>query len=795
MTLLAPLFLLGLLGIAIPVFVHRLHEQRAVVKPFPSSLLLEETRQTTTRHRRIRYRWLLAARILALAVLSLLFAEPLLKLADELLDERAEVHLYIIDDSFSMRHGERWQQALTAADSAIVSVSDGSSRIFVTRASAFNVAGAIGNSLNTQVNGNPSTDAGSNRDRHVNAKAELDRLRGSAPTNYSLKFSDVMDRAERFAKDVETPVHIHIFSDMQRSAAGGGTNKLYRESLESVTLHSVGERADHNIAIEARVIWLDETNARVDAQVLLGVADHSNGDDQSGQQALGSAERLDNTPVGHRVELVVLTEDETVLARDSVVLQPGNQAQVQLQLPGMDEIVRARQLDIADDGPVIDLIVEVRGEIVLSDQLADDNQVKLGLPQNLPARIGILPLDPENQQRDIAYLQSAFRQMHNHQVVELDSRTNAIEEDVALLFVLQRSGEVSLPSPAVDFFRRGGPVVQVLAGGSEPPVYLGGINTNAVNDAVTEENSLTAFTGVDRVVTVDPVHPLALQRSIWTSVTINRPLWRSEDLKGIADAVSTLLSGESSGTDPGNDNSSEENVFSQVADVLVATESGMPVILQPTVGAGASVKQRNSLNGKVDVVPLLVLMAPLDGISSNLPVHPVFLPFMQSLSSHMLQSGRYPKRLYTGDTLVLNSNTQLLSPELKPVYELASVGSARTHLFDSTGTYTILEPKGSHLIQVGIDPAESDIEMLSTQNVIAWQQQYTTDSTEAAGDSETAQSGDNVVQADSVSKTGTNDTVRSIALWQWLLPLLVVLLLIESLLANRAFTGFRTGSA
>lgn len=776
--MLAPLFLLGLLGIGLPVFIHRLHERRAEVQPFPSSRLLEETRRTTTRRRRIRFRWLLATRILMLAVLCLLFAQPLLRFASGLLDQSDQIHLFVIDDSYSMRHGERWQQSLDLASAQLDSQSD-STVITVQRAS-----GIVGdNSINDSLSGNSENSDTVNISRHEDARAELERLRASTPTNYPVSYADVMDRAQRFANKQNEPVFVHIFSDMQRSAAADGINRLFREGIANVTLHPVGKRSDHNVALDAQIVWLDSVTARIDAQVLLALAD---ADASDGLTAGIETDDSSTDSSSHRVEVVVSTDDNTVLARTAVDLHPTRLTQVQMQLDALDDVVRARQQAASGDGPVMDLVVEVQGEVVSSDQLPDDNRVLLGLPENSPARIAVLPMDPANQQRDLAYLQSAFRQMHNHQLVELDSRANAIEEDVALLFVLNRSGQVSVPAPAVEFFKRGGPVVQVLAGSAITPGPVTGISqTNEINDT----NALySTYSGVDRIVAVDPVHPLALQRSAWSSVTLNRPLWQSADLRAIANAISTLVSDNQINNVAIDQPVDIESVFSDVADVLISSESGTPLLLQPRISsstASSSVARRS--------IPLLVLLAPLDGISSNLPVHPVFISFLQSLSAHMLESGRYPTQLYSGDSLILNRNNQLLTPGQQPVYDLATIGDTRTHVLDAIGTYTVLEPRRSHLIQVGIDPAESDIEMFSTSSIESWQQQYAAGSDQIAVSGDVAaRSSDAAVEESSQGATDAapTDNVRDIPLWQWLLPILVIMLLLESLLANRAFSRF-----
>jgi len=104
-------------------------------------------------------------------------------------------------------------------------------------------------------------------------------------------------------------------------------------------------------------------------------------------------------------------------------------------------------------------------------------------------------------------------------------------------------------------------------------------------------------------------------------------------------------------------------------------------------------------------IALLVLTTPLDGLSTNLPVNPVFVPFMQSVTDYMLNNRRYPSRLSSGSVLVLDGNTQLLTPDEEPVFDIASTTSRQAHVLAESGTYTVLEKNDVHHIQVGIDPA------------------------------------------------------------------------------------------
>src|SRR5919202_242300 len=76
MAFLAPLFLLGLAAVAVPVLIHLTHRQRREPVAFPSLMFLRRIEYRTTRRQRIRHWALFALRALALVLLALAFARP-----------------------------------------------------------------------------------------------------------------------------------------------------------------------------------------------------------------------------------------------------------------------------------------------------------------------------------------------------------------------------------------------------------------------------------------------------------------------------------------------------------------------------------------------------------------------------------------------------------------------------------------------------------------------------------------------------------------------------------------------
>ena len=119
MGLLAPLFLLGLAAVAVPVIIHMRLRHRSQVVAFPSLMFISRAPYRSVRRRRLRDLLLLALRCLALALLAVAFARPLFQ-GDGAANAAAANRLTVVllDNSFSMGFGDRWQRGTTAAASA-----------------------------------------------------------------------------------------------------------------------------------------------------------------------------------------------------------------------------------------------------------------------------------------------------------------------------------------------------------------------------------------------------------------------------------------------------------------------------------------------------------------------------------------------------------------------------------------------------------------------------------------------------------------------------------------------------
>ena len=118
---LVPLFLAGALAIAIPIWVHLTRKQRSLVVPFPSLMFLRQIPFKEDRRRAIRNWLLLALRALVILLLVAAFARPFFSGEGALATVGTgptEV-VVLLDRSYSMAAGDRWESAQAAAAQAV----------------------------------------------------------------------------------------------------------------------------------------------------------------------------------------------------------------------------------------------------------------------------------------------------------------------------------------------------------------------------------------------------------------------------------------------------------------------------------------------------------------------------------------------------------------------------------------------------------------------------------------------------------------------------------------------------
>ncbi|MEM7258519.1 MAG: BatA domain-containing protein [Pseudomonadota bacterium] len=230
MTLLAPLFLLGLLALVVPWWLHLISTDDPPQQEFGSSMFLEQQQTVSSKQSRLRYWLLLLLRTLAVVLLALLFAEPVLEKLNILGDESTR-HVVVVDTSLSQSHEQRWQRTqLLAGD--ILSGIPASDQILMVGA---------GGSIEVDENNDYSA---------TTATAQLAAL---SPDSRRLEYSSVTRAINGLVRESPLPVEVHFVSDLQQSAMPERFADLAITGIEQLTLHSTASADDSNVSVTAVV--------------------------------------------------------------------------------------------------------------------------------------------------------------------------------------------------------------------------------------------------------------------------------------------------------------------------------------------------------------------------------------------------------------------------------------------------------------------------------------------------------------------------------------------------------------
>ncbi|MCC7044208.1 MAG: BatA domain-containing protein [Acidobacteria bacterium] len=116
MSFLAPLFLVGLAAVAVPIFVHLIQRERRNVIEFPSLMFVQRIPYESVERRRIHNWPLLLLRLAALMAIVAAFARPFFGMDPVAAAATGDREVVILlDRSASMGYGDRWSRAQAEA--------------------------------------------------------------------------------------------------------------------------------------------------------------------------------------------------------------------------------------------------------------------------------------------------------------------------------------------------------------------------------------------------------------------------------------------------------------------------------------------------------------------------------------------------------------------------------------------------------------------------------------------------------------------------------------------------------
>lgn len=196
---LAPWFLLGLAGLALPIWLHRFARKTEQKLPFASAMFLEPSEIRRSRRHEIRYWLLLLLRLALLALLVLAFAGPLWRSAITPGAGGATLHVIVMDTSLSMQREGVWERAQQRAQALIDEVRGASRAMLV----------AADHRHNVLVQPVFAGDAGRLRAA----------VQGLEPGYSRLDYGALVAGSVAWGAGPGETVQLHIISDMQQSAS------------------------------------------------------------------------------------------------------------------------------------------------------------------------------------------------------------------------------------------------------------------------------------------------------------------------------------------------------------------------------------------------------------------------------------------------------------------------------------------------------------------------------------------------------------------------------------------------
>ncbi len=225
----APLFLLGVLAVALPIWLHRLQTQSSERQPFSSAMLLETTEERVHLQKKLKYLVLLALRIALLLIIALAFAKPFLNRPPALLTAGAAgTHLILVDTSVSMSRAGVFAQAITVASQLVDEAPSG----------ALIQVLAVDDALHVE------SDLSAVKAAHRSA---VSRLKVSA---LRLDYGSAMAAVDRLAESLPPPVTLHAISDFQASAMPVRFADVVPSRVDDLVPHVVGTGAPFNWSVE-----------------------------------------------------------------------------------------------------------------------------------------------------------------------------------------------------------------------------------------------------------------------------------------------------------------------------------------------------------------------------------------------------------------------------------------------------------------------------------------------------------------------------------------------------------------
>lgn len=376
MSLLFPAYLLGLLGLFLPWILHRFSDQRPEEQVFPSDRFLEATKPPASRTRKLKYRVLMAIRMLSVLLLCFLFAQPWLERSADNGDAKVH-HIVALDLSLSMQAANRWESALNNAREIINQYGEIDSVELV----------GFDQTLVRVAN---------------NTTSKADLIQGLAtlvPGFVSADYGVLMQRLNKLALERSESVKVWIISDQQRSAVPVQLNALYAPEVADIELVSTVVDLQRNVHLRAQAFSDDGVNVRVSVQLTATVSNPSDT-----VSALSSNDIFQSN-------VVIRSNEKTIARRALNLAASGTEAVV------IDDLIMP-----SGEAPILTVGIEE------SDALELDNQVSVVIKQANPTQIAAL--GGKTAADAIVYISTALETESQASVIDVSGTAERIAPSV-----------------------------------------------------------------------------------------------------------------------------------------------------------------------------------------------------------------------------------------------------------------------------------------------------------------------------------------------------------------------------
>jgi hypothetical protein len=223
-----PWFLAGALAVGLPIWLHLLKKHKTTPLPFSSLMFFERRIQSSIKHRRLRYLLLFALRTALILLIALAFAHPFVRQAAAPASRTGEVTVVAIDDSLSMRAGNRLDQSKQMARRMVAGLRPGQRAQVLAFGARVQVMSEV-------------------TDDHAPLNAGIDAIEGS---DARTSFAELARSLRSIAQSIHLPLDVHLYSDMQQTGMPANFNDLRLNAAVRLEPHPIETKAATNFAVE-----------------------------------------------------------------------------------------------------------------------------------------------------------------------------------------------------------------------------------------------------------------------------------------------------------------------------------------------------------------------------------------------------------------------------------------------------------------------------------------------------------------------------------------------------------------